>query len=453
MRGISRLWYWWQWDTFKTVLWLALPIVIGQLAQTGMGFVDTVMAGQVSAEDLAGVALGTAVWLPVYLFASGVLLLLTPKVAISLGGNKPEQLTVHLYHALLMAFILAVLSSIVLWTSDLWLGVLSLDPVVYQVSRDYLHYLTVGIWFGLAFQVMRFWFDGFSLTRYAMVLSIIGFLVNIPLNYVFIYGWWGFPPLGGAGCGIATSLSYFIMAVIGWWWFYRRARFSAYRHFWQKWSSIQVLSRDLLEWATKGVPIAASILFEVGLFIVVAFLLTPLGTTVLAAHQIAISYTSMVFMLPLSLAMAMTVQVGFLQGQGDRVLLRQSVLTLLILALLMGIVLSVLTLVFNSALAQWYNDDPEVLALASFLILFAGVYQLSDAIQVFCAGVLRGLMDTVVVMWVTFSAYWLIALPIGYWLCYGMEMGVAGFWISFVIGLTLAAVGLGWRLYYLLWRA
>jgi MATE family multidrug resistance protein len=449
----NKPWFsWWQWQEFKIVLGLALPIMIGQLAQTGMGFMDTLMAGQVSAEDLAGVALGSAVWLPVYLFASGILLLLTPKVATDLGAEASDHLRLHLYQAVVMAIILAVVSSLILWTSSVWLTWFSLEARVYQVSRDYLHYLTVGVWFGLAFQVIRFWFDGFALTRYAMLLAMIGFMVNIPLNYAFIYGWWIFPALGGAGCGVATTLSYLMMAVIGWLWFYRQSKFAEHHGFWQYDISLMALANTLWHWTTKGVPIAASILFEVGLFIVVAFLLTPLGTEVLAAHQIAISYTSMVFMFPLSLAMAMTVRVGFLRGQADHVLLRHSVLTLLVVALGMGVALSLFTFMFNQGLAEIYNKDPEVVALASFLMLFAGIYQLSDAIQAFCAGVLRGVMDTVAVMWVTLVAYWLVALPVGYWLCYGLEWGVSGFWMSFVIGLTLAAVGLGWRMYHLLWQ-
>ncbi len=444
---------WWCWQEFRLVMLLALPLVVGQLAQTGMGFIDTVMAGQMSAQDLAGVALGSAVWLPIYLFASGILLLLTPKVSTDLGAGQTQALSQHLYQAVAMAVFLATVASLLLWYADAWLTWFALEDRVYQITRDYLRYLIIGVWFGLAFQVIRFWFDGFSLTGYAMRLSILGFLINIPLNYVFIYGWWFVPALGGAGCGVATSLSYSVMAVVGWWIFYRQSQFSAYHRFAQPSLGLRQWLSDMIAWFAKGLPIAASILFEVGLFIVVAFLLTPLGTTVLAAHQIAISYTSILFMLPLSLAMAMTVRVGFLQGQGDRLALRRSVLTLLSLALAIGFSLSLLTLLFSEQLARIYNQDPEVVALASMLILFAGIYQFSDAIQVFCAGVLRGLMDTVSVMWVTFFAYWVIALPVGYALCYWWEFGVQGFWISFVLGLTLAAIGLGWRLYQQLWRS
>jgi MATE family multidrug resistance protein len=244
------------------------------------------------------------------------------------------------------------------------------------------------------------------------------------------------------------------MASVGWVLFYRHSRFAAHHAFLQRvmQDSLRDYSVAFVAWMKAGVPIAASILFEVGLFIVVAFLLTPLGTNVLAAHQIAISYTSMVFMLPLSLAMAMTVRIGFLQGSGDPIQLRRSVLTLLSVAVGIGLSLALMTFWFNESLARLYNHDPEVVALSSFLILLAGVYQLSDAIQVFCAGVLRGVMDTVSVMWVTLVAYWMIALPVGYWLCYGMEMGVEGFWWSFTLGLSLAALGLGGRMYQQLWR-
>lgn len=434
------------WDALKSVLMLAAPIVMGQLAQTGMGFVDTVMAGQVSSQDLAAVALGTAVWLPIYLFASGVLLVLTPFVAQSIGASNPIAVKKYLWQGVVLAFILGLISSAVLASPQYWLVWFALEPAVFLITVDYLHALSWGVLFALWFQVIRFFHDAHGFTRIAMWLSFVGFLVNIPLNYVFVYGWGYIPAMGGAGCGVATSLSYLVMFGLGWLWFFRHQVYRAHHQFWTiiDWQAIWKLFKS-------GLPIASAILFEVGLFIFIAFLVAPLGTTVLAAHQVAISYTSIVFMLPLSLAMAVTVRIGQLTGEGALDQVRALLVSTLLFSFLLGLLIAGMTYWWVERLANIYSNDIAVVALAMTLMVFAAMYQVSDAIQVVCAGALRGVVDTVAVMWITFFAYWLLALPLGYLLCYPLGWGVEGFWISFVVGLTVAAIGLLWRLHWRFW--
>ena len=436
----------WSWAELKTILLLAAPIVMGQVAQTGMGFVDTVMAGQVSSQDLAGVALGTAVWLPIYLFASGILLVLTPFVAQAVGARQPDAVKRHLWHGVVLALLLGLMASFILATPQYWLVMFALEADVFRITVDYLHALSWGVLFALWFQVIRFFHDAHGFTRIAMWLSFVGFLVNIPLNYVFVYGWGYIPAMGGAGCGVATSLSYVLMFGLGWLWFFRHPVYLAHHRFWTSidWRAIGQLFMS-------GLPIASAILFEVGLFIFIAFLVTPLGTTVLAAHQVAISYTSMVFMLPLSLAMALTVRVGQLSGEGAKFQIQQLVVSTLLFASLLGLAIAGATYYWVDWLANLYSNDAAVVSLAITLMIFAAMYQVSDAIQVVCAGALRGVVDTVAIMWITLFAYWLLALPLGYVLCYPLGWGVEGFWASFVVGLTVAAIGLLWRLHWRFW--
>ena len=203
-----------------------------------------------------------------------------------------------------------------------------------------------------------------------------------------------------------------------------------------------------------GVPIGGAILFEVGLFTFIAFLVTPLGTDALAAHQIAISFTALIFMLPLSLAMALTIRVGQLTGAGESAQVRVAIASALWISVALGALVAVLTWLFAQEVVALYTQDSQVVLIAVTLLWMAALYQISDALQVACAGALRGIGDTTSVMWVTLVSYWGIGLPAGFYLCYGawntdsgVWLGITGFWLSFVIGLSVAAIGLAWRVY------
>lgn len=435
----------------KTLLLMALPLVVGQLAQTGMGVVDTMMAGGYSKVDLAGVALATAVWLPVFLFVSGVLLALTPYIAQTQGSGDKERARIGLMQGLWLTLGLSLFIGVILLSSSIWLSGFDLEADVSVITRGYLEAMAWGILPALAFQVVRFFHEGHGLTRVMMKMSIMAFIINIPLNLVFVYGLGPIPAMGGVGCGVATSIAYVFMALGGWWFYFYHANYREYRQYWQWLKPDFAVLWTLLR---VGVPIAAAILFEVGLFTFIAFLVTPLGTDVLAAHQIAISYTSLIFMLPLSLAMALTVRVGYLQGANAKNQLRETIKTALVLAVVLGVVIALMTLVFASSVVNLYTHDTGVAHIAVGLLFLAALYQVSDAIQVISAGALRGVGDTSSVMGITFIAYWLIALPVGYFLCYGdsgstgVWFGISGFWLSFVLGLSIAAVGLLWRIRY-----
>lgn len=440
----------------KLLLSMALPLVIGQLAQTGMGVVDTMMAGGYSKLDLAAIALGAAVWLPVFLFMSGVLLALTPYIAQTRGAEDPQRARVGLMQGLWLAGGLAVLAGSLLVSSSYWLTIFSLEPVVAHITSGYLIAMAYGLIPALLFQVVRFFHEGHGLTQVMMKLSIAAFILNIPLNYIFVYGFGPIPEMGGAGCGVATSISYLFMALGAWWFYFHHQDYAGYRQAWRwlapDWAVLWSLIR-------VGVPIAAAILFEVGLFTFIAFLVTPLGTDVLAAHQIAISYTALIFMLPLSLAMALTVRVGYLQGAGERQQLTESIKTAFVLSIALGVFVALITVLLAQYVVDLYTNDTQVAAIATGLFLLAALYQISDAIQVTSAGALRGIGDTASVMGITFVAYWLVGLPAGYYLCYGnlstsnVWLGINGFWLSFVIGLSVAAVGLVWRIRYRFFNA
>lgn len=426
----------------RSLLALAIPVVIAQLSQTAMGVVDTIMAGSVSATDMAAVAVGTSIWLPAILFGHGLLLALTPTVAQLNGSGRRNQIAHQVRQGFWLAFCVSVLIMVVIYNSDhIIMRMHNIDPVLADKAVGFLHAIMWGTPGYLFFQVLRNQCEGLSKTKPGMVIGFIGLLVNIPINYIFIYGKLGAPALGGVGCGVATGTVYWVMFLMMRW-YVTRARsqqdiklekgFAA-----PDW---QVMKRL----GGLGLPVALALFFEVTLFAVVALLVSPLGIVAVAGHQIALNFSSLMFMLPMSLSVAATIRVGFRLGQGSVDDARVAAYTSIAVGLMLACVTAIFTVVFREHIALLYNKTPEVVVMASHLMLLAALYQLSDAIQVIGSGVLRGYKDTRSIFFITFTAYWLLGLPSGYLL--GLTdyvvpaMGPSGFWIGFVIGLTSAAI-------------
>ncbi|EPZ8122570.1 MATE family efflux transporter [Yersinia enterocolitica] len=435
----------------RSLLALAIPVVIAQLSQTAMGVVDTIMAGSVSATDMAAVAVGTSIWLPAILFGHGLLLALTPTVAQLNGSGRRNQIAHQVRQGFWLAFCVSVLIMVVIYNSDhIIMRMHNIDPVLADKAVGFLHAIMWGAPGYLFFQVLRNQCEGLSKTKPGMVIGFIGLLVNIPINYIFIYGKFGAPALGGVGCGVATGTVYWVMFLMMRW-YVTRARsqqdiklekgFAA-----PDW---QVMKRL----GGLGLPVALALFFEVTLFAVVALLVSPLGIVAVAGHQIALNFSSLMFMLPMSLSVAATIRVGFRLGQGSVDDARVAAYTSIAVGLMLACVTAIFTVVFREHIALLYNKTPEVVVMASHLMLLAALYQLSDAIQVIGSGVLRGYKDTRSIFFITFTAYWLLGLPSGYLL--GLTdyvvpaMGPSGFWIGFVIGLTSAAILMALRIRWL----
>lgn len=435
----------------RSLLALAIPVVIAQLSQTAMGVVDTIMAGSVSATDMAAVAVGTSIWLPAILFGHGLLLALTPTVAQLNGSGRRNQIAHQVRQGFWLASCVSVLIMVVIYNSDHVIKQMhNIDPVLADKAVGFLHAIMWGAPGYLFFQVLRNQCEGLSKTKPGMVIGFIGLLVNIPINYIFIYGKFGAPALGGVGCGVATGTVYWVMFLMMRW-YVTRARsqqdiklekgFAA-----PDW---QVMKRL----GGLGLPVALALFFEVTLFAVVALLVSPLGIVAVAGHQIALNFSSLMFMLPMSLSVAATIRVGFRLGQGSVENARVAAYTSIAVGLMLACVTAIFTVIFREHIALLYNKTPEVVVMASHLMLLAALYQLSDAIQVIGSGVLRGYKDTRSIFFITFTAYWLLGLPTGYVL--GLTdyivptMGPSGFWIGFVIGLTSAAILMALRIRWL----
>ncbi|CAI0691105.1 Multidrug-efflux transporter [Serratia quinivorans] len=436
----------------RSLLALAIPVIIAQISQTAMGVVDTIMAGAYSATDMAAVAVGTSIWLPAILFGHGLLLALTPVIAQLNGAGRRDRIAHQVRQGFWLAAAVSLLVIIVLYNSKFVIDMMhNIDPQLADKAVGYLHAIMWGAPGYLFFQVLRGQCEGLSKTKPGMVIGFLGLLVNIPINYIFIYGKFGMPELGGVGCGVATGSVYWFM-FLAMRWYVKRAP----------------SQRDILphegsslrpDWPAMkrlfgiGLPVALALFFEVTLFAIVALLVSPLGIVSVAGHQIALNFSALMFVLPLSLGVSATIRVGYRLGEGSVEGARIAAYAAIAVGIAMACCTALFTATFREQIALLYNDSPAVVAMASHLMLLAAIYQISDSIQVIGSGILRGYKDTRSIFFITFIAYWILGLPSGYVLALTdilvPAMGPSGFWIGFIIGLTFAAIMMAMRMRWL----
>lgn len=432
----------------RSLLALGIPIVLAQFSQTAMGFVDTVMAGSVSEIEMSAVAVGFSIWLPAILFGQGLLMALTPIVAQMNGSGRRNLIGDQIQQGLWLALFLALGIMCLLYNSQLIISNMPhIDPELADKSVRFLHAIMWGAPGYLFYQVYRSQCEGLSKTKPGMVIGFLGLMVNIPINYIFIYGHFGAPALGGVGCGVATASVYWAMCMMMRWYVKRASAQRDIRPTVPFTSPNPLILKRII---VLGTPIGLALFFEVTLFAVVALLVAPLGVVAVAGHQVALNFSSVMFMFPLSLGIAATIRVGYNLGQQSTEAAKVSSYTGLAVGLMVATITAIFTAVFREPIAMMYNKNPEVVVLASSLMLYAAIYQLSDSVQVIGAGILRGYKDTRSIFFITFTAYWLLGLPTGYILALtdyvGQAMGPKGFWIGFIIGLSAAAVGMATRI-------
>ncbi|WP_022941733.1 MATE family efflux transporter [Psychromonas hadalis] len=430
------------------ILKLSAPLFIAQFAQTAMGFVDTVMAGGVSANDMAAVSIAASIWLPCILFGVGVLMALIPLIAQAHGANKLDEIPKTGQQGLYLALLLSIPIIVVLYNAGSLVNMMAIEPDLKRITTHYLYAVLPAVPAFLLFQALRNYVEGLSLTKPAMVIGFTGLLVNIPLNYIFVYGQFGIPAMGGVGCGVATTLVYwFMLAALTFYVFISKKLhpFPLFKAF----SKPQL--KPLFSIAKLGLPVAIAMFFEITIFAGIAVLVAPLGALVVASHQIAMNFSSMVFMLPMSIASAVSIRVGFNLGQNNNQGAKIATYSGLVVGLGLSMITALLTIIFKEDIALLYTDNPEVIQLAITLMFFAALYQCVDAIQVVAAGALRGYKEMTAIFTRTFIAYWIVGLPLGYLLAMTdlviEPLGAKGFWIGISVGLTVAAILLGQRLF------
>ncbi|MBE2893714.1 MATE family efflux transporter [Spirabiliibacterium falconis] len=426
----------------KQLFKIAGPIWIAQLSQSTMGMVDTIMAGRVSANDMAAISIGASIWLPLLLFGQGLLLSLPPVIAYLNGSGQRGRIGHQVRQGLWIALIVSIPLTWLIFNSHLLLNLREMDESLRTIADHYLQAISVGVVAYLVMINFRGLNDGMAKTKPAMVIGFIGLLLNVILNYILIYGKLGLPAFGAVGCGIATACVNWLMMLMLIVYCIKASHLRKLALF------PRLIERP--NWATLrkllnlGVPIALTLCAEVSLFAVVGLLLAPLGANVVASHQITLNTSSFFYMMPLSISMATTILVG--QRLGEQNLDGAKLVSYLAIALglLVASLTAIITFAFRTQIAQIFVHNQQVIEMASFLLLFAAAYQLPDSVQAIAGGALRAYKDTKAVLIISLFSYWVVGMPVGYISAltdWGFPpLGAEGFWIGFVLCLTLAAV-------------
>jgi len=433
---------------FKKLLLLAAPIAATQFSQMAMGVVDTVMSGNASAEDLAAVAVGSSIWVPIMFFMAGVLTAITPTVAQYCGAKQYSNIGHSIRQSFWLALLLAVFAFIALISVHDLFVFMNVEATILPIATGYLYALAWSMPAIAGFFVLRFLNEGMANIYPVMFIGFMGLGVNILANYILIFGHFGAPVLGGVGAGWATTITFWFMLISLFIYILNSQKFIHIELFK---ADVKPHIEELRALVKLGVPIGITFFVEGSVFSIIALFLASVDVISVAAHQIALNFSSLVFLLPLSLSISLTIQVGHQIGAQQYHLSRESIKAGLIMSLCTSILSAFIIFNFAVEIAQLYNDNPKVIQLASSLMIFTAIYQFSDGIQLCAAGSLRGLKDTRIPMLLSIISYWVIGFPLGYTLAMtdliSNAMGAKGFWMGLIIALTVSAVLMTSRLY------
>lgn len=428
---------------------LGLPLIFTQLAQMAIVTTDMVMIGRLGAADLAAATMGVTIYYIGWLIGFGPSAAVAPIIAQALGRNPADVETPR-------STLINGLWSCVFFSIPVWILFIFAEPVLVAIGQDqklasqaavYLHAIMWGLPFAIAFMVLRSFGAALSSPRPALIVTVLMIGLNAFLNYLLIYGTFGFPKLGIQGAGIASSIATIIGAGVLFAWVCWRSPFTRFHVLKGDWRPTVARQKEL---TYLGVPIGMTAVFEGGMFNAGVILMGYFGTAALAAHQIASNFASITFMTAFGLAQAATVRVGMAAGAGDEKGVQRAGYVAMMVACAIMALCGVFMALFPEAIAGLYltSDDPkfaEVVRMAVGFLVIAAVFQILDAQQVAAAFALRGLKDTQMPMLITGVSYWVIGFPVCWWLAFHAGLGGDGIWWGYVISLGFAAVLLTWR--------
>ncbi|VVE33878.1 MATE family efflux transporter [Pandoraea cepalis] len=421
----------------RSLFTLAWPLVGSNLLISAMHFIDIMMAGHISGRDLAAVGIGSNVWLLLFLASQGVLTALSPLVSQHYGAGNHDEIGRYVRHGLLLALPLSllILAALQFLTAPL-LVAMGIDPALREMGERFVHAISWGAPAVCCFLVFRFVLEGMGLTRLILGISVVGLLSNVAGNVVFMYGYLGAPALGGVGCGVASALSMWLMLLLMLGYILGSRRFVLLRRA----PSARPRPLAVLEILRLGLPISGTVLAENGFFIAVTLMMGTISIGAVAAHQIAMNYTSIMYMIPMALAAAISVRVGHAVGEGNLSEARWRGVCGILVCFAVMTVSALFLLIFHRQIALLYSADHKIAALAASLLLIATAFQLSDGLQVGCGGALRGFKDTRLPLLICIVAYWLIGFPLAWRAAHRPDAAAQQVWWGFVIGLTVAAL-------------
>lgn len=424
-------------EASKTIK-LALPIIIGELAQMALHIIDTAMVGAISYKQLAAAALVVNAMNIPFVLGIGMTISVSQMVSMAHGRRDGQLVSHYLYNGFILCVVTAIIISLSLVFGKNILMHLGQDPEVVKLALPFMELMGFSIIPMLLFMTLKQFTDGLEYTKTAMLLSLIGMPINIFLNWLLIYGNLGFPRLELVGAGWATLITRTLIFIILGLVILKHPTFRKYMAVSSRqWKLRKKTLKELLH---IGVPSSLQIGMEAGAFAVSGIIIGTIGAVAQAAHQIALSCASFTFMVSMGLAQAGSIRVSNAFGRSDWPKIAVIGKSTLVVALLYGSFCAIAFAVFRHQLPTLFNDNGEVLQMAGLLLLFAAVFQISDSTQAIGAGLLRGIKDVKFPTILIAIAYWVIGLPLGYVLGFTFNMGASGIWLGLITGLTLASV-------------
>jgi len=428
-------------------LWrIAWPLLIAQTAQIGTGVVDTLMAGNYGDVDLAAIAIGFNIWLPLYLIILGTLFACSAIVAQDFGAGRIERVRSFLPQGLWVAVALSAVMTPLCLNSGLVIELLGLPPetavkTTAYVSRVGLGFPALGI-----FMALRYHTQGLGITAPFAMASVIGFIANVPLNYMLIFGAWGAPELGAEGCGLATAASMWISTSIIL--LYVLTARSLRPYLPDRWLQMPDQQR-IGEILAVGIPVGLTFFLETGVFSAITLLIATLGDAAVAAHQIAINVWDVFYIPMVSIGSAMATRMGHAIGAGNAHGVRMALRVGAALSTLIGLLAMSLLLLFPDAIIGAYTQSDTIRDLAFSLLRLAALFIMIDVVQIVGSFVLRAYKETRFPFIVVTFSYWGLALPLGYAMAIhwgdSTPEGTVDFWYATILGIAVAAALITWR--------
>jgi len=426
----------------RTTLQLAIPVMITQLGQVSVNLFDNIIVGNLLGSDaLASVSLGNAIFFSFFVFALGMSFAIPPLVSEANSQNNHQEINRVFSHGFVINLSVGFLLMILLMIGTPFLIYAGQPPEIIPDTIDFLHIMAISMIPFMLFQTLREVSEGLAYTIGVTKATIIANIINIVLNYVFIKGMFGFPAMGVQGSALATLISRIFMCVFLFFVLKKEPKTKRYiKEFSLK---IELFSKKMFNKMIRlGIPTSLQMFFEVTAFAAAAFICGLISATDIASHQVALSMASFTFNLCIGFSVASTVLIGNRLGERNFVELRKVGINNLKIVFLFMLFCGLIFIVARDILPTFFTkkEDVDVILLASKLLIIAALFQLSDGVQVVALGCLRGIQDVKIPSVITFVAYWVITIPLGYYLCYIREMGAFGMWIALGLGLSISAV-------------
>ena len=429
----------------KIILFLKIffPILIYQFANYSASFVDTTMTGQYNTLDLAGVSIATSLWNPFFTFLTGIISALVPIIGHHLGQGKKKEVSSDFYQFLYLALALSiVLFGLVFFLAPIVLQFMGLEVAVSSVAIRYLWLLAIGIIPLLLFSVIRSLLDTLGLTKLSMYLMLLLLPLNSGFNYLLIYGAFGFPELGGAGAGLGTSLAYWALLLISFLVLLKHKKLKEYQL--QRPMPLQI--KKIKEAIYLGLPIGGTVFAEVAIFSAVGLIMAKFSSLIIASHQSAMNFSSLMYAFPMSISTAMAIVISYEVGAKRLDDAKQYIH----IGRLTAMVFAVLTLsflyIYRENVARLYGQDPEFIQLTASFMTYSLFFQLADTFAAPLQGILRGYKDTIVPFCLGLLGYWGVAIPLGIVLDYWTGLGAYSYWIGLIVSLVISGILYQWRL-------